>query len=71
MVTTRSVSCYDCFQKLQQKLQKLGNILQKNCQEINTKNNFMTFEILPLNHKFPTAPIFLIAFINFTTDVCT
>ena len=25
----------------------------KNCQEISTKNIFMNFKILPLNHRFP------------------
>ena len=34
------------------------DILQKNYQEIITKNIFKNFEILLLNRKFPEAPIF-------------
>ena len=50
--------------------QKRGNLLQKNCQEINTKSIFMNFEILRLNHRFPIYRKLLIYLIGLiTTDV--
>ena len=46
----------------------MRNILQKNCQEFNTKYIFVNSEILTLNHKFPKATIFLFIDISHCTD---
>ena len=35
------------------KIPKKENVLQKISQEIDTKNFFRNFEILPLKHRFP------------------
>ena len=56
----RELNIIITFKNLNIKLPKKGNISQKNCQEINTKNILVNSEMLTLNHKFPKAIIFFL-----------
>ena len=63
------VNYYYYFKHFQSRItKKKGDILQKNCQEINTKIIFMNFEILPLNHMFRKRRIFLFTDISQSID---